>query len=250
MSVNGSLSGPGGATAPLSDRFQVGGCGDLGFKPTLSTKLTGKANRGGHPKLKAVVKVPKGNANIRRAVVTLPKSEILDQGHIGTSCTRVQFAAQTCPAASRYGFAMAKTPLLDKPLEGPVYLRASNHKLPDLVADLRGQIRIALDGKIESAKGALRTTFQAVPDAPVPPSSSTCRAARRAAAEHDQHLPRRPPHEGEVHRAERPQGHAEPEVEEHRVREGGPLKTTPSPVGWAPAHPTGIGIGSSTSVVR
>jgi hypothetical protein len=167
MSVTGSLSGPGGATAPLSQRFQVGGCGDLGFRPQLTTKLTGKANRGAHPKLKATVKVPKGNANIRRAVVTLPKSEILDQGHIGTSCTRVQFAAQSCPAASRYGFAKAKTPLLDKPLEGPVYLRASNHKLPDLVADLRGQIRIALDGKIESVKGALRTTFQAVPDAPV-----------------------------------------------------------------------------------
>jgi hypothetical protein len=166
-SVTGSLIGSDEAMAPLSDRFQVGGCGDLGFKPKLTTKLSGKANRGAHPKLKATVKVQNGNANIRRAVVTLPKSEILDQGHIGTSCTRVQFAVQACPAASRYGFARAKTPLLDKPLEGPVYLRASNHKLPDLVADLRGQIRIALDGKIESAKGALRATFQAVPDAPV-----------------------------------------------------------------------------------
>ncbi len=124
-SVSGSVSGPEGGSAPLSERFQVGGCGDLGFKPKLTTRLTGKANRGAHPKLKAVVKMPKGNANIRRAVVTLPDSEILDQGHIGTSCTRVQFAARACPAASRYGFAKARTPLLDKPLEGPVYLRAS-----------------------------------------------------------------------------------------------------------------------------
>ncbi|HEY1356497.1 MAG TPA: hypothetical protein VGF09_09275 [Solirubrobacterales bacterium] len=145
----------------------MNGSEHLGVSPSLTTRLTGKANRGAHPKLKATVKVPKGNADIRRAVVTLPRSEILDQGHIGTTCTRVQFAAQACPAASKYGFAKAKTPLLDKPLEGPVYLRASNHKLPDLVADLRGQIRIALDGKIESVNGAIRTIFETVPDAPI-----------------------------------------------------------------------------------
>src|SRR4029078_8344844 len=96
-SVTGSLIGANGAMAPLSDRFTVGVCGDRASNPKLTTKLTGKAHRGAHPKLKAVVKVPQGNANIRRAVVTLPKSEILDQGHIGTSCTRAQFAVPVRP---------------------------------------------------------------------------------------------------------------------------------------------------------
>ncbi len=60
------------------------------------------------------------------------------------------------------------TPLLDQPLKGPVYLRSSNRKLPDLVADLEGQIDIELAGRIDTAKaGALRTTFDTVPDAPV-----------------------------------------------------------------------------------
>jgi hypothetical protein len=63
---------------------------------------------------------------------------------------------------------MIETPLLEKPLSGPVYLRSSNSKLPDLVADLRGQIEIALAGKIDTAEGGgLRATFSKVPDAPV-----------------------------------------------------------------------------------
>ena len=46
------------------------------------------------------------------------------------------------------GHASAVTPLLDQPLEGPVYLRSSSHKLPDLVVDLQGQIDIELDGRV------------------------------------------------------------------------------------------------------
>jgi hypothetical protein len=59
------------------------------------------------------------------------------------------------------------TPLLEKPLRGPVFQRSSNHKLPDLVMSLRGQIDLAEDGKIDSDKtGGIRTTFENVPDAP------------------------------------------------------------------------------------
>jgi hypothetical protein len=67
------------------------------------------------------------------------------------------------------GSAEAVSPLLDQPLKGNVYLRTNpNHKLPDLVADLRGQIDIELVGKIDTVNhGSLRTTFEGVPDAPV-----------------------------------------------------------------------------------
>jgi hypothetical protein len=76
-------------------------------------------------------------------------------------------AGQECPANSIYGHARAITPLLDRPLEGPVYLRSSSHQLPDLVADLNGQIHVVLDGRIDSANGGIRTTFSGVPDVPV-----------------------------------------------------------------------------------
>jgi hypothetical protein len=59
------------------------------------------------------------------------------------------------------------TPLLDESLEGPVFLRSSNNELPDLVADLHGQVDIELVGRIDSKKGGIRATFGAVPDAPV-----------------------------------------------------------------------------------
>ena len=113
-----------------------------------------------------------GEANIASAQVKLPASAFLDNAHIGTVCTRVQFAAgahlgEGCPAGSVYGRAKAITPLLDKPLEGNVYLPL----LPQTPRPGRrlsdGQIEVALVGKTDSVKGALRNTFEAVPDAPV-----------------------------------------------------------------------------------
>jgi hypothetical protein len=168
FSLTGEMHSVQGQTALLENPFQVAECARLKFKPGLSLKLKGGTHRGDHPALRAVVTYPKGNyANIARARVSLPHSEFLDQGHIRTVCTRVQFAADACPAASVYGRARAVTPLLAEPLEGPVYLRSSSNQLPDLVADLRGQIHVVLDGRIDSARGGIRTSFESVPDAPV-----------------------------------------------------------------------------------
>jgi hypothetical protein len=160
-----------GAPAALTTPFQVGGCTPLAFKPKLSLRLKGSVKRSSHPKLIASLTARPGEANIARAQVKLPRAVFLDQSHIGTSCTRVQFAANTCPARSVYGKVSATTPLLDYPLTGSVYLRSSNHILPDLVAKLKGPasqpIEIDLVGKTDSVKGALRNTFEAVPDAAV-----------------------------------------------------------------------------------
>jgi hypothetical protein len=155
------------APASLSQRFQAANCSVLGFKPRLSMSLGGDTDRGSHPSLRAVVRPRRGEANIKRAVVALPRSEFLEQAHIRTICTRVQFAANHCPPGSVYGRARAVTPLLDRPLEGPVYLRSSNHRLPDLVVALKGQVDFNLVGRIDSIRGGIRTTFARAPDAPV-----------------------------------------------------------------------------------
>jgi hypothetical protein len=79
----------------------------------------------------------------------------------------VQFAAKACPQGAVYGHVRAFTPLLTEPLEGPVYLRSSNHKLPDLVFDLHGIVDVEASARIDSIHGGIRTSFEAVPDAPV-----------------------------------------------------------------------------------
>jgi hypothetical protein len=168
----------------VSSRFQAADCAALGFKPKLSFKLKGGTRRSQYPAVTAVAQARPGDANISRAEVILPKSEILAQEHIGTSCTRVQFNEGAgngagCPANSVYGRARAVTPLLSEPLEGPVYLRSNGgeRKVPDLVAALHGQeINIDLVGFVDSVLtknkngetiSRIRNRFQNVPDAPV-----------------------------------------------------------------------------------
>ena len=166
LDVTGSAATLPGQSTSLLDRFQVGDCGALKFGPKLSLTLKGGTKRSDHPALKAVLTARAGESNLADAAVTLPRSEFLENAHIRTVCTRVQFNADACPAKSIYGKARAFTPLLDKPLEGPVYMRSSDNKLPDLVADLRGQIRVVLVGRIDSQNRGLRNTFESIPDAP------------------------------------------------------------------------------------
>lgn len=156
----------------LTNRFQVGECAALAFKPGLKLQLHGGTKRAKYQQLTATVTFPEGgNANIASASVALPHSTFLAQEHIRTVCTRVQFAAKACPPGSIYGSAEAVTPLLDQPLVGPVYLRSSNNPLPDLVAALRGPdgqpVEVELAGRTDSVNGGIRNTFDVVPDAPV-----------------------------------------------------------------------------------
>lgn len=158
------------SSAGVNVPFQATDCGALKFRPKLFTTLIGgrkKMRRNGHPAFRAVLTARAGDANIQRAALTLPHSQFLDQNHIGTICTRVQLAASQCPARSIYGYAKAETPLLGDPVAGPVYLIASDHELPDLLADLHGQVNVRLRGVISSAKERLKTVFFPVPDVPV-----------------------------------------------------------------------------------
>jgi hypothetical protein len=171
MAVTGRVFGANGAQTNVSNRFQIAECARLGFKPKLTLRLNGGTKRAKYQGMTAIVTPRPGDANIARTAVTLPHSAFLAQEHIRTICTRVQFAADACPAGAIYGKATAWTPLLDQPLTGNVYLRSSDNPLPDLVADLRGPasqpIRVELSGRTDSIHGGIRNTFDVVPDAAV-----------------------------------------------------------------------------------
>lgn len=169
LATEATVNGGEGASVPLASPYQVGNCADLDFGPHLTLRLRGGLKRRGHPSIVATLTAKPGEANVKRTAVALPKGELLDNSHLNNPCTRVQFAAAACPAGSLIGTAEAVTPILAQPLSGNVYLRTDpGHKLPDIVADLHGQIDIELVGEVDTVhKDALRTTFQGVPDAPV-----------------------------------------------------------------------------------
>jgi len=153
-----------------ADPYQGVGCKALRFKPKFYARILGGKNqtkRAKNPKFRAILDARNGDANLRRAAFILPRATILDQSHIRTICTRVQLAASECPKNSIYGHAQATSPLLDGKLKGPVYLTSSNHKLPDLLVDLHGQVPIQLRGVISSAHGRLKTVFPKTPDVAV-----------------------------------------------------------------------------------
>jgi hypothetical protein len=155
------------STVNVSAPFQSEGCKSLDFSPKLKLRLFGQTHRAQHPKLRATLITNEGQANTALASVALPHAIFLDQASLGTVCTRPQFAAEQCPKKSVYGFARAWSPLLANPLEGQVVLRSSNNTLPDMVAHLQGQVNVDLDGRIDSFKGGIRTTFGSIPDLPV-----------------------------------------------------------------------------------
>jgi hypothetical protein len=167
FSVDALVNGSEGATASPSALYQVANCAGLGFEPKLALQLHGSMKHAGHPALRAVLTAPESEANIGRTIVTMPRSEFVANENFRNVCSRVQYGAGQCPTGSVYGYARALTPLLGDPLEGPVYLRTSGKGLPDLVADLKGQIEIEVVGHIDSVNGRLRASFLSLPDAPI-----------------------------------------------------------------------------------
>jgi hypothetical protein len=184
MAVGATLTSTGGLSAPVSSRFQVGSCQELGFSPRLQMTLSGrgKTSSGTHPTLTATLTQGGGQANLRSARVALPLSLALDTNNSQHVCDydtaqAVRGGAVGCPSSTIVGEATAVTPLLSEPLAGPVYLVQGIrfgkqgqriHTLPSLLIPLRGQI--ALDLRASSAvNGAqqLVTTFSTIPDAPV-----------------------------------------------------------------------------------
>jgi hypothetical protein len=194
--IRATVTASNGAVAEPTTSFQATNCAKLAYSPKLKLSLKGATKRSGNPAVRAVLTQPANQANAAGATVILPSSEFIDQSHINNPCTRVQFNENACPASSILGTARAVSPLLDQPLEGPVYFRSNGgeRELPDIVADLHGAIHITLGGSIDSVqkKGTeisrVRTRFQNVPDAPVTRFSISFYGGKRSLIENHVNL--------------------------------------------------------------
>jgi hypothetical protein len=176
MSVQGTMTGGQGASAALSERFQVTNCGALAFKPKFAVKTQGHTSRLNGASLNAKLTYPTGafgtEANIAKVKVSLPKQLPSRLPTLQKACLAATFAANpaNCPAASAIGTAKATTPILPVPLEGPVYFVShGGEAFPDLVVVLQGYgVTIDLVGNTFISKtGITSTTFNTVPDVPV-----------------------------------------------------------------------------------
>jgi hypothetical protein len=158
-----------GASAPRSSPFRVRGCRRLDFSPKLSMAVLGrgKTRPGRRPGLRVTVRQDPGEANLRRAAVSLPTRLALEPTTIEAVCQPNEFASRSCPAASRAGSATARTPLLSGRLAGPVYLVAGRGGIPGLGVQLDGQVRILLQGATALGGARVRNTFTGIPDVPI-----------------------------------------------------------------------------------
>ncbi len=163
-------------SAPLASRFEVGSCKELVFSPSISVRARGHGSRLNGTSLSIKVSYPKGalgkQAWVKSAKVEFPKSLPARLPTLQHACLAATFehARTSCPAASRVGRAIARTPVLPVPLEGDVYLVSyGNAKFPDAVIVLTGDnVTVNLTGEtfIDHKTGITRVTFPSTPDEP------------------------------------------------------------------------------------
>jgi hypothetical protein len=171
MSFTGDLTSTGGLSAPLSQRFQVGGCQGLPFKPRFSASTSAHTSRANGASLVVKLTQSPGQADIRKVSLQLPAALPARLTTLNKACTEAQFNADPsgCPQASNVGTARAVTPILNVPLAGPAYLVShGSAAFPDLEYVLQGEgVKIILDGKTDIKKGITYSHFETVPDAPI-----------------------------------------------------------------------------------
>ena len=179
--IKATLGSTGGAISVSAQRFQSAECRSLAFSPKLAFRLTGKGQtRGGkHPGLKSVLTQPSKQANMKQVKIALPLSLALDPDNADGLCEYAegQKVDPKCPKGSIVGSAVARTPVLNQPLRGPVYfvkgVRFGKNgrpirTLPTLLVALRGEVALNVRATTSvSREGKLVTTFPVVPDAPV-----------------------------------------------------------------------------------
>lgn len=165
--ITGTAQAADGNSATFSSRFQAADCAALGFRPKVSLRFSGAVGRTGHPTVRAVLRGDPGGAAIDSAKVVLPRGELLDLRHLRGLCPR-SVAVARCPKSSQLGSLRLDTPLLDTPLEGPVYLRTPRHRLPEVSAELRsGQLSFDVDGRVTAASGRVGVNLESIPDIPL-----------------------------------------------------------------------------------
>lgn len=162
-----------GHTASGTASFTPTACEALDFSPTFSSSIgsRGHTAAGTFPPLTTVVAQDAGEAGVRDVAVTLPKKIAAQSLPLTRQCSLARFQAGNCPAKTMVGSAKVISPLLTKPLAGPVSIvvpAVGGNGLPQLGLDLLGPLHIQLFGSfIVSPTAGEGNAFSDVPDIPL-----------------------------------------------------------------------------------
>jgi hypothetical protein len=171
FSVGSKGIGDEGTITDFTSYFQAVNCRTLPFKPKITIKQVGgkkATRRAKNPSLQLDMRTRTGDANIKSVSVTLPNAFEIDQRHLGNICSEKELLEDQCAGRTQIGRATTTTPLLDQPLNGPVYAVSGSGGLPRLAFILNGQVSLVPRADAKTVKGGrLRTTASVVPDAPI-----------------------------------------------------------------------------------
>jgi hypothetical protein len=169
-SVVGTLTGSGGTSANVSNRYQAANCQGLPFHPILTASTQGKTSKANGASLSVKITAKPGEANIAKTDLTIPRILPSRLTTLQQACTEAQFDANPagCPPASDIATAVVHTPLLNSPLVGPAYFVShGGAAFPDIELVLEGEgVELVLDGHTQIKNGITYSRFESVPDAP------------------------------------------------------------------------------------
>ncbi len=169
--VTGSLESVQKARHTVSARFQVGDCASLAFKPGFKVFTKARHTKRFGAFLHVKVTSGPGQANIKGVLVKLPKALPSRVATLKGACSEKQFRENPagCPAASRVGAAIARTPILSTPLTGPaIFVSHGGAAFPDLDVVLQGAgVTVILEGATNIRHNITTSNFKSAPDVPV-----------------------------------------------------------------------------------
>ncbi len=158
----------------LSSPFQVGGCGALAFKPTVSAVSSANTSKLGGASLEVKVTQAAHQADIQELQLQLPKQLVARLTTLQKACLAAEFEAGTppgtCKSTARVGTATVTTPVLPDPLKGDAYFVSHGAaSFPDLDLVLQGDgVEVVLVGHTHIAHSSITTsTYESLPDVPI-----------------------------------------------------------------------------------
>jgi hypothetical protein len=130
-------------------QFTTTGCEQVPYGPKVAVTIGDRGSTAFNKFPPFVFKITQaaGEADILGNKVTLP-IELNTNNTAYTLCSQAQADADSCPAASKFGWVTAHSPFLSEASQGPVYLfQQTATSLPGLLLDFRGRVHVKVQTK-------------------------------------------------------------------------------------------------------